>query len=265
MLDGSIFYELKDQNPFIFKLHLPDGVSKQQTNIDDLLEANVVDSISLKSFIESEKPNGLGIVLPEIGNVKPHWRKYCVETCYGFWNPSELKIDLETDLKRRIDARRDHFLELKKIVFERKSDLRKSFMNLCTRISARIENLSAEEWKYANIENACAAWDKWYESLEEKIQNEKFFDRIISGIATVPSPDVWNDQLSASEFEESFCESLLYCWSKEYTNETSNLVASAIANIVDISSTQKDNCNAKSLATIIDKFLAKNRSTSLFE
>ena len=179
----------------------------------------------------------------------------------GFWNPSVLKEGLDEDLKIRVNARQQHYSELKNTVLEFRTDIRNCFLTFCDRLSSRIKELDAEEWKYADIEKAGASWDKWYELLENKIKNLEFFHRIICGITSVPTPDVWNDPLCASEFEESFCESLLYLWSKEYTNETSNLVASAIANKVAI----QEDCDAKTLVTIIDKFLSKNVNTNLFE
>lgn len=35
--------------------------------------------------------------------------------------------------------------------------------------------------------------------------------------------------MSAEDFEQSFCESVIYYWSKEYNKETTNVIAQALS------------------------------------
>lgn len=106
LLNGTIYYELKEQNPFRFKLYLPEEIVKQKSaDIDPLLEGNITDSVSLEALIRANKPVGLGIELPGLGKNKAYWRRFCIETCYGFWNPAYLRKELLDTLKRRIELR----------------------------------------------------------------------------------------------------------------------------------------------------------------
>jgi hypothetical protein len=264
LLDGSIYYELKEQNPFMFKLHLPEEISAQQANIDSMLEANVADSISLKSFMLYEKPNGLGLGLPEVGDSKSRWKKYCIETCYGYWCPSCFVDELETAIDKRKQKRRPHFDEMKNILRTNEAGLRSCFMELGARINSYFEKNEAIFWKYSDKEKAEIAWSNWIELLKEKVNNEKLFGRIISGISSVPTPDVWSDPLSSAEFEKTFFESLLYHWSKEYSRDTSNVVASAISFELNIDSDKKESLDVRSLSKMVEKWLIDNADKNIF-
>ena len=73
------------------------------------------------------------------------------------------------------------------------------------------------------------AWKKWRISLLKKFNNKTFYNRLILGVSKVSPPDIWNDEIASEEFEDSFLDSLIYHWSKEYNKSTSNKVAYIIA------------------------------------
>lgn len=260
LLEGSIYYELKEQDPFRIKLYLPDNIAKQQADIDPLLEANTADSVSLKALITTNRPVGLGFKLPTLDDSKAFWKKYCIETCYGFWNPDCLNDDLKSSLNKKIEVRQPYFDEIKRVLYENEKEVGNCFIELCGRIQDYLERLGIADWKYSEKNIAEKAWNKWLEGIKEKIENEKYYDRLVSGITTVPVPDVWNDPLSSREFEESFCESLIYIWSKQYVKVANNIVAQAVESNLDL---DEDIDDYKTLLKKIDDWLKKNPDLNL--
>ncbi len=265
LLNGSIYYELKEQNPFRFKLNLPEEVVKQQVDIDKLLEASITDSISLDLLLSANEPFGLGIELPDIGSSKAFWKKYCVETCYGFWNPQSLNSDLKKTLKRRIEERQPYFNFIKDTIHEEVESLTSVFLGLCSRIQQSLKKNGITGWKYSNEDVAKEAWENWIENTNMKIENDEYYNRLISGVTSVPSPDVWNDPVASVEFEDSFCESLLYHWSKETIKETSNIVAQVFARNLNLNDEEKDQLDIAQLKSLTDKWLIDNPESSIIE
>jgi len=263
LLNGSIYYELKEQNPFRFKLYLPQEVVKQQVDIDPMIEASITDSVSLEVLLSEKTPFGLGIKLPDLGSSRAFWKKYCIETCYGFWNPQSLRDDLKTTLKKRITERQPYFDFIKKKINEEEKNIINAFLGLRLRIQKYLESIGITDWKYSNVNVAKEAWGNWIENINNKIENDKYYDRLVSGVTSVPSPDVWNDPVASEEFEESFCESLLYYWSKEYIKETSNVVAQVFAWNLDLDDDEKDELDTEQLKNKIDEWLIENPNYSI--
>lgn len=262
LLDGTIYYELKEQNPFRFKLCLPDNIIKQQAVIDPLLESSITDTVSLEILIADI---GLGKKIPDLGNSRAFWKKYCVETCYGFWNPDLWNEELVATLENRIKQRKPHYDAIEKILNERGNDIRDAFLRLCERIQKHLVGLDIVDWKYGNPEKARESWIKWYEALLTKLKNKEFYNRLISGISSVPSPDVWSDPLSSAEFEDSFYESIVYHWSKEYSKETTNVIAKAIAWNLDLGDAEKGDIDLEQLKKTMELWFEKNLSSNIVE
>lgn len=266
LLNGAIYYELKEQNPFRFKLSLPENIVKQQADIDRLLESSITDTISLETLISTPTPaGGLGKKLPDFGNARAYWKKYCVETCYGYWNPDLWNDKLASTLKNRIEVKKPYYDEITKILKTNTAEIKFSFIQLCKRIQIYLSNSKISDWKYGNLDKTKEAWDKWYKNLLLKLENEEFYNRLISGISSVPSPDVWSDPLSSAEFEESFYESIIYHWSKEYSKETSNVIAQAIAQNLDLGMEEKEKTDINKLKAIVECWLLENPSLSLVD
>jgi hypothetical protein len=263
LLDGLIYYEQKEQSPFRFELHLPDSIINQQVNIDKLLESSITDSISIPTLIAADKPFGLNIKLPKIGQTKAHWKKYCVETCYGYWSPDCLRDDLAATLKKRKEERQPHFEIIKLTLYDKSHDIKQCFLAFCLRIQTYLKNEGISNWRYADKAAAEKVWDNWYEKLLSKLENTKYYERIILGISSVPTPDVWNDLLSSEEFENSFCESLMYQWSKEHSKETSNVVAQAFACNLGLDPDKKEELTIAYLNRIINQWMIDNPSLNI--
>ena len=265
LLDGAIWYEQKEQKPFGFSLHLPEGVANQEANIDPLLDANVTDSISIERLITAVKPHGLEITLPPLSSSKSLWKKYCIETCYGYWNPICLKNELSKEIKKRAISRKPYYDMILVCIKKDRQELLACFLQLQARIQLYLANIGVNDWKYANQKNAEVAWNTWLNRVLEKASNQDYYKRLYLGISSVPTPDVWSDPLSAGEFEESFCESLLYLWSKEYSKETSNIVAQNVRFNLDLDENKMESIDTSNLQDRINRWLLENRSSVVCE
>jgi hypothetical protein len=263
LLNGKIYYELKEQTPFRFKLSLPEGIINEQTNIHPLLDSNIADTISVEKLISDR--NGMGVQLPSLGSTRAYWKKYCVKTCYGYWNPDLLNKELTNTLEKRIQQRKPYYDKVVSIIKEKEKDIKLSFIKLCEEIQSYLsEERNVIDWRYGDLERAGDEWDKWRETLLRKIENEEFYYRLVSGIASVPTPDIWNDPLSSKEFEDSFFESIIYHWSKEYSRETTNIIAQAMAwNL--FRAKRKNNIDAETLKEAIDSWLSEHQENSIVD
>ena len=264
LLNGSIYYELKEQNPLRFKLNLPENIIKQQADIDRLLDSSVTDTISIERLI-SEISESIDIKLPSLGKSKALWKKYCVETCYGLWNPYLWNEKLASTLETRIEQRKPYYDVIISIIKKNSLEIKLSFIYLCERIQLFLLDLQITDWKYGESENAIKAWDKWYKNLINKLDNEDFYNRLVSGISSVPSPDVWNDPLSSAEFENSFYESIIYHWSKEYSKETTNVIAQTIAWNMNFGTDEKDEMDIEQLKDAMEKWLLASPELSIVD
>lgn len=258
LLNGAIYYQLKEQNPFRFKLYLPEEMANRQADVDELLEVIIADSVSLEALIKTNRPVGMGVKLPGLGSTKANWKKFCVETCYGFWNPDYLRDDLKEILERRTKERKPHFDKIREVLYKREGEILACFLSLCLRIQDYLKSIDIKNWKYSEEVVAEEAWNKWIESTKNKIENDELYERLVSGISHVPSPDVWSDPLSSEEFEDSFCESIIYHWSKEYSRETNNVIGQALTLNLGLESEEKEKIDIKQLKGLIDQWLIKN-------
>ncbi len=203
--------------------------------------------------------------LPQLGTTRAFWKKYCVETCYGFWNPVLWNKKLATELQKRTKQRQPYYDEIKSIIEENDSEIKRAFIELCERVQVYLTRQGITDWRYGEIENAIEAWGNWYGNLRDKLNNKDFYKRLVSGISSVPSPDVWNDSLSSEEFEDSFYKSVIYHWSKEYSRETTNVIAQAIACNLGIGSIEKERMKNSELKENMDKWLSENPELSIVD
>ncbi len=262
LLNGSIYYEIKEQSPFRIKLHLPEEVIKQRAEIDPMLEASITDTITVDVLIS--QPRGeFTTNLPEMESTKSYWKKYCIETCYGYWSPEFWRDELASALNKRIEQRRPYYDTVIEVIKKRPDIIKSSFIGLCARIQAHLRTQGVDSWKYGEPNRAEEAWDRWRENLITKINNQEFYHRLISGISSVPAPDVWNDPISSREFEDSFFESLLYHWSKETFKKSSNVIAKAIARNMNLSDDEKNDMDTAQLKERLDGWLSKNPSSNI--
>lgn len=259
LLNGVIWYELKEQNPFRFALKLPDDVVNQTAEIDPLLDASVQGSIAVDKLMTYDAPSGLGLKLPKLTD-KAQWKKYCIETCYGHWNPVCLRKELDEELGKRKRSREPYYDKIYECLRGNRQQLTDCFLRLQDRIQQFLVQKGVSGWKYADAQDAEDAWIAWFDRILSKVENKDYYNRLKLGIASVPAPDVWGDPLSATEFEESFCNSLIYLWSKEVAKGTRNRIAQATKVNLGLVNDIKEELDVEKLQTLIEAWLAHNKT-----
>jgi len=222
LLDGYIYYESKEEESFSFKLELPNKMKKIDIEIDPTLKANLVDSLTLKRLI-LESPILKEIEFPKKEKGIGRWKDYCIETCYGYWSPSFFNNDLRRILEERKEKREPYFKKIKELLENHPKELENAFLDVCKSIKKNLPK--GTYWEYADKNKAKKSWDKWRIKELQKFENETFYDRLIFGIIKVSPPDIWNDNLASEEFEDSFLDSIIYYWSKEYTRKIAKIIA----------------------------------------
>ena len=264
LLDGFLYYESKEQESFSFKLKLPDNLKKIDTNIDPTLEANIVDSLTLERLVQ-ESSILKNIKFPTKDNKHSRWKDYCIETCYGYWSPSYFNKELEDILKKREKGRKPYFKQIQKLLKDNEVELEKAFLKVCEKIRKNLKDES--DWEYSYIPTAREAWEKWRISLLKKFNNKTFYNRLILGVSKVSPPDIWNDEIASEEFEDSFLDSLIYHWSKEYSKTTSNQVVKLITHNLRRNEDFKLNMNSKGLKKEIEEWLYEyiDNENNIFE
>lgn len=258
LLDGFIYYESKEQKSFSFTLKLPDALKQIGTDIDPTLEANIVDSLTLERLV-IESPNLKEITFPQKDNSQSRWKDYCIETCYGYWSPSYFNENLDKVLKDREKKRKPYFDKIKILLMDNEIELEKAFLKVCRKIRKNLKDNS--DWDYSNIKTAKKAWKSWRDTLLKKLNNENFYNRLILGVSKVSPPDVWNDDIASEEFENSFLDSIIYRWSKEAKQSTSNKIAKIIAFNLEGNNEDFDKfySDTEELKKEIEKWLKKYR------
>lgn len=267
LLEGNIYYELKENDPFRFKLRLPKEVTDVDAqDIHPLLDGSIRDSISVTALItRSQAQGGLGKKLPEKSGGKLSWKKYCVETCYGFWSPSFFIDEITEVIKERKKLRCPYYKKIKNIIERSKDNIFQKFETFINDLNEYIlKNHPDSDWEYYRSRKIHTMWGKWYGNLQQKLNNSEYYDRLVSGITSVSVPDVWSDPLSSREFEESFLESLIYYWSKEYSKETQNKIAKIVAKNLGLSEDEKEEIEIKKLKERIEDWIQKHKEYEIF-
>lgn len=212
LLGGEMYYEQKDNNPFNFPLNLPNEIRDINQEINSLLGAKINNSISVELIIT--KTQKLNKLLKRKSNSNSSWKKYCIETCYGFWAPTDDREKIKNIIKGKLKVRSPYYKSLFDVIHNHKIDIRNQFSLVAKDIEIYVSQKNLEDESGKKIlwrcEDILTAWDDWYERLEEKLNLEKFCERIIVGVISASVPNVWSDKINAIDFEESFAESLHY-------------------------------------------------------
>jgi hypothetical protein len=222
MLSGRMFHEVKESDPFRFTIGLPEEFLKINQNIHPLMKAELRDSISIESIITGRSDeDGLEKILARAvdDGSRARWKKYCLETCYGYWCPDSLRDEAETAKDSRKQSRQPKFEGddknegLFSIIENQQDDITNRFLDILQNLNTQIVTRGITDTKW-NVETVRGRWNNWYELLKEKLKNKDIRDRIISGVHSAPVPNVWSDPITSREFESSFIEGLQFAFSK---------------------------------------------------
>jgi len=261
LISGRLYSEFKAQDPFRFDLNLPDEVVKEISSLNPMLESKTSNTISITKIIEDEN-NGLGIKIPHSTVIKSQWKKYCLQSCYGYWAPQCYLENIEEELVKKSDARRPFYTEMITIISNQDDLVFQALEKVCQTISERIESdYPGLTWKYSNPNELKNGWNKWLLLFKIKTGNSEYIKRLSSGISNVSVPDVWCDHVSKEEFEKSIFEAMIYEWQKSGDNGSRNLLASRVLNELEPSSPFSD---IESLSERITEYIDKNCGEELF-
>lgn len=229
LLSGIMFHEEKESDPFRFNIGLPEAFLKIKQPVHPLMAAELKDSISMEAIIKgAESDDGMGVRLPipDQSESRESWKKYCLDTCYGFWCPDLLRDEAEsavevTRKKRspkfegRTIAETGHLVEpgLFSIVRDNRERISACFFSILEKLDNQIAaQLPVDrDW---DIKAVRIRWGRWYDRLIEKLENEQIRERIVLGVYTAPVPNVWSDPITSRVFETSWIEGLQFAWSK---------------------------------------------------
>lgn len=266
LLDGWIYYEIKEQDPFRFSLNLPEEITELKSDIHPLLSAKLVDSLSVINLASgSQQIGGLGHEFPERQSSKESWKRHCLETCYGFWSPSVYDSALSKVLESRYEAREPYYAAIRDFLIRSQDQLTERFTAFASSMNSAIKQANPDAvWRPFEEETLVASWDRWFKLMKEKLENEDYFGRIIYGIDWATVPDVWNDPIASREFEDSFLDSLKYHWSKSYRQNTQRVVARNIAKNLNLDFQAEDDISNTKLKSAIERWCKANKGRSLF-
>lgn len=267
LLGGWIYYEIKEQDPFRFPLNLPKEIIELKSVIHPLLSARLVDSISVINLIaESVGVGGLGHTFPEQSSSKESWKRHCIETCYGFWSPSVYDDAISEVINSRYDAREPYYSAIREFLTEFKVIVSERFAAFSYSLNNAIKEVNPHAvWEAYDEKTLEPAWDRWYELMLSKLENEEHFRRIVSGIDWATVPDVWNDPIASKEFEDSFLDSLKYHWSKSYRQDTHRVVARAVAKNLNINLQAEIEIPNTKLKSEIERWCKANKGLNICE
>lgn len=238
-LNGKLYIQFDKIRPFRFDLDLPQEIIRQQP-LHPLIDIKNTSSINILHFCKNFNPNNERVE-ENIHSQTPQWKKFCVETNYGYWAPNEY-IDRINEILDEKGERGSNLLkaQLQEIQTE---EFNTQAQNFFSELANTITGLGFE-WKYQE------RWDNWLRRLQKKLFDADeirpdFFDKLVSGVITSEMPDIWDSTFHREMFVDSFLESLQFSIDRPNTRncvakcfleknvypETSNDLAQLIRNI----------------------------------
>ena len=224
-LAGKLYYEAAENSPFGFKLDLPEKL-KRQAAISNLLETKTSDILDMRNFLDKKREP-----------IKSYWKRYCLQTCYGYWAPGkDVFLDHYKALRSEIDKKNEIF-EYYEEVFDRleetsySEEVFKELQDVCENIGKSVleymksnsSNIKVQ-WKFLsenghlNKERLQEKWEEWLCKLMKKENRDKFIRRLCRDVQGVRMPDMREDPYAFKDFAESFKESFDYEMNKYASN-----------------------------------------------
>ena len=259
LMNGWLYYEIKEQDPLRFKLHLPDK-AKTIVSALPILDASITDSISVVKIAHAHNllnQTGDSDILNNSG--RSRWKEYCLETCYGRWAPSEYDDMINQQMDTIADKRKPYYQYLRERLNESPQDFETALLEQIKIISAHLKAGGFHDWRYHDLDLARQAWERSYNRIVKKLWHETWFNRIVNGIDYTSVPDVWNQPSVGQGFEESFCDTLFYTWS---IGRSKNKLAGDLAQATGLKGWVD---NSEELREQLSEWLAAGNGQAIFE
>ncbi len=223
LLDGAIYYETRESSPFGFPLNLPEKFLETDSPINDVLESKTSDVVNVCRLLARICPTDVPVRPTE----KSHWKRFCIQTCYGFWTPSDFIENIDHSLlcKSGLNA---YYEQIAQLLNANKDLLRCEILSLCDEIYSKMNELGMSgQWPFVvdgvlDTDKLEKKWDQWFETLAAKLESEAFKQRLVCNVRHTKMPNIWEDPEAVSDFEDSFFESLAYKLTK---HNTRNVIA----------------------------------------
>ena len=203
-LEGKLYYEANEIGPFGFKLALPDDFRTGPSNISPYLEARTSDVLDVRRLIN------LNLEQRENKEIKS-WRRYCFQTCYGYWAPEchfeNIKVEIEKN-EDLVGIYQNTFDALE----ESREELWCELLRICQDLALNVGNnwkFLSEDRQVLDEEELGQKWSIWFCDLMSKNRNE-FISRLCRDVRSVKMPDIWADGEAVEVFEDSFKQSFRY-------------------------------------------------------
>ena len=210
-LNGVIYYETRESSPFGFPLNLPEVFLETDSPINDVLESKTSDVVNLFRLLERVCMESM----PSRPKGKSQWKRHCLQTCYGFWSPVELKSDIEEALHNKSQLN-EYYKNIALLLRSNTCALEDEVLSLSHQIFLQLKEQGlADEWELTSegeldSDAVQTKWGAWFESLLAKLESDEFRKRLVCSVRYTKMPNIWEDPETASVFEESLFESLTY-------------------------------------------------------
>ena len=232
-LDGFLYRETKEQDPFRIQLNFPDDylddLSNRQKKSDNLylnsLDDKKANSLSLAKIIDVAKLEPQGYFSANKTNKHYVWKQFSIECSLGYWVPSAYRKQVDDILAKKINENKKllddlaSFISKTEITKKLKETFRefiKAFQNDWRIFKIHRENSSdLKDWKWSDFDDKKIdnQWDNWEKRIKDKLTKDdykKYRERLLCGVTHYGVPDLWIDPISSKEFEESVCDSIRY-------------------------------------------------------
>ena len=215
-LAGQLYYEADATGPFGFKLDLPQGFLKGWTPISNYLETNTSDILDVRKLLDERD------LIKEDGKKRSRWKRYCFQTCYGYWAP-ECHFDFINQEIGKNDEKYNYYKEVFALLQEKHREIFEKLSEECQRLVVPVSEYMGSDqgkrdsgWKFLSKKSQsldkkklCQNWSVYFCKLMEKNQDE-YIRRLCRNVRYAKMPDVWEDGDAVKDFQRSFCDSFLY-------------------------------------------------------
>ena len=218
-LAGKLYYEAIENNPFGFRLYLPEELKIRP--VINMLDSKTSDILDVKKLLPEKK-----------APFRSNWKRYCLQTCYGYWAPGKddfpdhyEALRLERDKKIKIGS------EYHKIIFNRlekeesyREEIFKELQVVCENIIKYMKsNNIKDQWKFlkkdGHLDKKMLRYklEELFYNLKKK-NNPEFIHRLCRDVKEVWMPDMREATFAFEDFAKSFKESFDYEWNKYESN-----------------------------------------------
>lgn len=239
LMDGKLYWESNEYSPFAFNLGFPPKILKEiekkiskkepkenEPSLTKYIDTSLKNSLQLQKLMKESNEyksadNGNEESNDE-ENVK--WKSYAIKSAYGFWVPRNYFGCVQAQLDRITKRKRKALDEICSNIKVQNEIIEKEF----TIFLGELKNTIGDTKEVNDcIDKIQKRWVQWYKKLKEKlgigidgssnindeyvkIKIEKYKQKLCQPFLEESVPDIWNDEFSREEFEDSLISTIRY-------------------------------------------------------